>query len=77
MRPNHFQKMLQHIDLTINAPEEIENFYEDVLFFTIKHKFPVNAEITRLIFNYAGTTEVFVMACQDTQLEIFLSPKKE
>lgn len=69
--------MLHHIALTINDSEEIENFYEGVLLFSMKHKFTVNGEITRQIFNAEGTIDVYIMTYHDTQLEIFISPKKE
>ncbi|MBN1119294.1 MAG: VOC family protein [Bacteroidales bacterium] len=69
--------MLQHIALTINDSEEIENFYENILLFSLKHKFSVNGEITRQIFNTGETVDVYMMGHQDTHLEIFLSPKKE
>jgi extradiol dioxygenase family protein len=69
--------MLQHIALTINDSEEIENFYENILLFSLKRKFSVNGEVTRQIFNTGETVDVYMMGHQDTQLEIFLSPKKE
>lgn len=69
--------MLQHIALTINDSEEIENFYENILLFSLKHKFSVNGEITRQVFNTEETVDIYMMGHYDTQLEIFLSPKKE
>ena len=69
--------MIQHIALTINDSEEIENFYENILLFSLKHKFSVNGEITRQVFNTGETVDVYMMEHQDNQLEIFLSPKKE
>jgi extradiol dioxygenase family protein len=69
--------MLQHIALTINDSEEIENFYENLLLFSLKHKFSVNKEITRQVFNIEKTVDVYLMGHHDTQLELFLSPKKE
>lgn len=73
----HIKKVLQHIALTINDSEEIENFYESILLFSLKHKFSVNGEIIRQIFNTGETVDVYMMEHQDTHLEIFLSPKKE
>ena len=69
--------MIQHIALTINDSEEIENFYENILLFSLNHKFSVNGEITRQIFNTEETVDVFMMGHHDTQYEIFVSPKKE
>jgi hypothetical protein len=69
--------MLQHIGLTINDSKEIKNFYEVVLLFNMKHKFSVNREITRQIFNAEGTTDVYIMSHHNTHFEIFISPEKE
>lgn len=69
--------MLQHVALTVNDSEEIENFYEEVLLFKVHHKFSVNNEITRQIFSVEGLTDVYVMNHQDIQFEIFISPRKE
>jgi catechol 2,3-dioxygenase-like lactoylglutathione lyase family enzyme len=69
--------MLQHIALTVNDPEEIENFYKEILLFTTKHKFSVNGEITRQIFNVGETTDVYMMSYDNTYFEIFISPEKE
>jgi len=69
--------MLQHIALTVNDSEEIENFYEEVLLFNMQRKFSVNGEVTRQIFNVEEITDVYVMNHQDVQFEIFINPKKE
>lgn len=69
--------MLQHIALTVNDSEEIENFYEKVLLFNMKYKFSVNGEVTRQIFNVEGLTDVYAMNHQDVQFEIFISLRKE
>ncbi len=69
--------MLQHIALTMNDSEEIENFYEKVLLFNMQDKFSVNGEVTRQIFNVGGITDVYAMNHQDVQFKIFISPKKE
>jgi catechol 2,3-dioxygenase-like lactoylglutathione lyase family enzyme len=53
--------MLQHIALTVNDSEEIENFYEDVLLFTLKHKFTVNDKLSETVFNVREETDVYVM----------------
>jgi len=69
--------MLHHIALTINDSEEIENFYENILLFSLKHKFTMNGEIARQVFNIEETVDVYMMGYHNTELEIFLSPKKE
>lgn len=69
--------MLQHIALTVNDPEEIENFYEKVLLFDMKYKFSMNGKVPQQIFNIKGPTDVRVLEYQNVQLEIFVSPQKE
>jgi catechol 2,3-dioxygenase-like lactoylglutathione lyase family enzyme len=69
--------MLQHIALTVNDSEEIENFFKEVLLFNLKHKFSMKEEITHQIFDIEGSTDVYVMGHDDTVLEIFISPMKE
>jgi len=56
--------MLQHIALTVNDSEEIENFYEDVLLFTLKHIFSVDDELCEKLFNVPERTDVYVMRSQ-------------
>ncbi|MBN2699412.1 MAG: VOC family protein [Bacteroidales bacterium] len=69
--------MLQHIAITINDSEEIENFYEDVLQCRLKHKFKLNREISRQIFNKDAAPDIYVMVLQDSEFEIFLSSGRE
>ena len=71
------KKMLQHIALTVNDSEEIENFYEEVLLFSIQRKFSVNGEIIRQIFNIEAATDVYMMGHHNIHFEIFISSKKE
>lgn len=69
--------MLLHIALTVNDSEEIENFYEEVLLFSIVRKFSVNEEISQKIFQSEEISDVYMMEHQSLHLEIFVSPKKE
>lgn len=69
--------MLQHIGLTAIDSEEIENFYEEVLFLSMKHKFTINSDISQQIFNVNDVTDVYVMGQQDLEFEIFISHRKE
>jgi len=69
--------MLQHIALTVNDSEEIENFYEDVLLFTLKHKFTVNDKLSETVFNVREETDVYVMRSHNAEFEIFISKRKE
>lgn len=69
--------MLQHIALTISDSEEIENFYEDILLFNLRHKFSLSKGTSMQFFNIEEKADVYVMEHHNTQLEIFLSPGKE
>ncbi|MFO7657231.1 MAG: hypothetical protein R6W78_09200 [Bacteroidales bacterium] len=69
--------MLQHIALTINNPEEIENFYEGVLLFNNKNKYSLSEENSLNIFNLKGSTDVFFMNHQNTDFELFVCEEKE
>ena len=69
--------MLQHIALTVNDPDEIENFYKEVLLFSTKYKFSVNGKIIRQIFNIRRTTDVYMMSQHNTDFELFINQKKE
>ena len=69
--------MLRHIALTVNDPEEIDNFYKEVLLFSTKHSFSLSREVTRQIFNTEGPVNVYLMGNNDTELEIFISSQRE
>jgi len=69
--------MLHHIALTVNEPEEIKDFYEEVLLFNLQQKFSVNGETALQIFNTDETTEVYLMQQNDIRFEIFISSQKE
>ena len=43
--------MLQHIALTVNDLKEIENFFENILLFTIKHKFSMIDAVSKQILS--------------------------
>ncbi|MGV8091222.1 MAG: VOC family protein [Mangrovibacterium sp.] len=70
--------MLHHIALTVTDPEEIRNFYEEVLLFSLRYKFSLDTiDVLRQLFHTDRQTEVYVMKHQDVQLEIFIDPVKE
>jgi len=69
--------MLKHIALTVNDPEDIKNFYEEILLFNLQKKSTVNGDITAKIFNINSTADVYMMGHQDVEFEIFISPRKE
>ena len=69
--------MVQHIALTVNDSKEIESFYKDVLLFHIHHKFSIDRNVIKQIFNVEELTDVYVLNRHDIQFEIFISSKKE
>ncbi|MDX9881619.1 MAG: VOC family protein [Prolixibacteraceae bacterium] len=69
--------MIHHIALSITDSEEIENFYEEVLSFTLKYKFSLFPGVSLEIFNTERAVDVYMMEKQDVLLEIFINPQKE
>ena len=67
---------LNHIAFSVNDSEEIENFYEDILEFSLKRKFLMDAGIASNFFGVNKEVDVYFMAKDDVELEIFLYPKK-
>ncbi|MBN1158940.1 MAG: VOC family protein [Bacteroidales bacterium] len=68
---------LQHLGLTVNDPEEIKNFYEEILLFSMKHQFTLDAKITGKIFGMTKNIDVCLMEYQNTRFEIFTDPIPE
>ena len=68
---------LEHIAISINDINEIENFYSDILGFSIIRKFEIDKNISEEIFNSNTEISVYIIANKDLSLEIFISPKQE
>ncbi len=68
---------IHHIALSITDSAEIENFYQQILSFTLKHQFSLFPSVALEVFNTEKTVDVYVMEKQDVQLEIFINPEKE
>ncbi|NLO01645.1 MAG: VOC family protein [Bacteroidales bacterium] len=49
---------LSHIAFSVNDSEEIENFYEDILEFSLKRKFLMDAGIASKFFNVNKEVDV-------------------
>ncbi len=69
--------MLHHICLSINKLEEVENFYKNVLLFTVKYTSTIDQETILKIFNEPVAVNVYMMENQDTLFEIFINPTQE
>jgi catechol 2,3-dioxygenase-like lactoylglutathione lyase family enzyme len=67
---------LNHVALSVNDSEEIENFYEDILEFSLKRKFLMDAGISLKFFGKEKEIDVYFMEKDDVGLEIFLYPEK-
>ena len=73
----NFHKMyLNHIALTVSDSEEIENFYENILAFSLKRKFLMDAGISSKFFGINKEIDVYLMEKDDVGFEIFLYPNK-
>ena len=70
--------MLHHLALTVTDPEDIRNFYEEVLLFSLRYRFSMDAiDVLSHLFHTERKTEVYVMKHQNLQLEVFIDPVKE
>ena len=67
---------LNHVAISVNDSEEIENFYEDILEFSLKRKFLMDAGISLKYFGKEKEIDVYFMEKDDVGLEIFLYPEK-
>ena len=69
--------MLHHIGLSVNQPEDIQNFYEEVLLFQIKHRTSIDGKIIEKIFQVPENVDICFMENQDTLFEIFIHSLQE
>jgi catechol 2,3-dioxygenase-like lactoylglutathione lyase family enzyme len=69
--------MIQHIALTVNNFNEINNFFEEVLHLKLHHIFSINEETTQQIFHVNEKVDVYVLEHQDVQFELFVSNENE
>ena len=68
---------LNHVALSVNDSEEIENFHEDILVFSLQRKFLMAAGIANNFFGVNKEIDVYFMKKTDVWLEIFLYPEKK
>ncbi|MBN2814140.1 MAG: VOC family protein [Bacteroidales bacterium] len=69
--------MIQHVGLAINDTSEINDFYVEVMQFTIHHSFCMDEEVNRLIFGLDGKVDVCLMEKEGSQLELFVNHNQE
>lgn len=68
---------LQHIGLSVNNFNEINNFFKEILHFNLHHTFSINEEITHHIFQINEKVDVYVMEHQNVEFELFVSTNNE
>lgn len=69
--------MIQHVALSINERDDLENFYMDVLMFHIHYQFTISRDIAKMIFDCDRDLTVVVMRKDAMEFELFLSDKIE
>lgn len=69
--------MLLHYALAINDPEEIQEFYTNVLQFTPERNFTVNSKLSQEIFNIDTAVDVCMVSLAGSQIEIFITSVQE
>jgi catechol 2,3-dioxygenase-like lactoylglutathione lyase family enzyme len=67
---------LNHVALSVNDPEEIENFYENILEFNLKRMFSMDAGTSLKFFGKEKEIDVYFMEKDSVGVEIFLYPEK-
>jgi len=65
---------LEHIALSISDPEEINNFYEDILGMKETKTFILSKALAKSIFDIEEEISVFLLEKDGLFLEIFLEP---
>lgn len=62
--------MFKHIGISINDPSDIDNFYIDILKFTIQKKFTLNAALSEQIFNISKRIEIVTVEKNNLIIEL-------
>ena len=66
---------LEHIALNILHPQEIENFYQNILGMTIIKNFTIGKDLAEQFFNISKDTLVYLMQKDDLLLELFVNER--
>jgi len=69
--------MLKHIGITVNYPDDIDQFYQKVLMFSTVHKFNLDLALSALLFSIEESPEVFLLYNNGVELEVFVSETNE
>ena len=65
---------LEHIALTISEPDDIKDFYLDILGMKEMKNFILNKSLANKIFNIDKEVSVYLLQKNDISLEIFILP---
>jgi catechol 2,3-dioxygenase-like lactoylglutathione lyase family enzyme len=68
---------IEHIALTISDPDEINNFYHDILGMDKVKSFTLNKNLAVNIFGLGTEPSVYELQKDDLILEIFVTPKQK
>ncbi len=69
--------MANHIGITVNYIDDLDQFYRNVLMFSTVRKFNLDIELSRLLFNMEESPEVFLLNRDGVELEVFISKRKQ
>ena len=61
---------LEHVALTISEPDEINNFYQDLLDLKLEKTFHLSKKLADKIFHIAKETSVFILQKENLRLEV-------
>jgi len=63
---------LEHIAISISKPEEVKNFYQDILGMTEVKTFTIKESLANDIFGLDEETSVFLLQKDNLLLEVFI-----
>ena len=64
---------LEHVALTISNPDEIDNFYRDLLDLKLEKTFDLTKKLADKIFHISKETSVFILQKENLCLEVFVT----
>jgi catechol 2,3-dioxygenase-like lactoylglutathione lyase family enzyme len=68
---------IEHVALTISNPDEINNFYHDILGMNEVKSFTLDKNLAVNIFGLNAEPSVYQLQKDDLILEIFITPKQK
>ncbi len=65
--------MIKHVGLTITDPDEIKNFYQDILDLNLKKEFTLPKELNQQIFGFYEDVPVSILSNGKSDIEVFVT----